>query len=147
MLGTSSSRNKTRRIPPMRAVIMVESKAMRSIVKRVLGECGYDDTVEVAGGFDPLGTLESLPVGDGNAPDLLLVDGDPHASSLEATIRALRTAPRWLTAAVVVLATEASIDSRRVVAAGADAVVAKPFTTTSLVEHVEAARRIGAGIS
>lgn len=114
----------------MRALIVDESRAVRVIVKRVLAEHGYDEVRDIA----TLDAASSEGGGDDGFFDLLILD-----AATSGTVADLRAGPRWLTTTIVVLAGEATE------VAGADVVVAKPFTTTQLVEQICAARQVGAG--
>jgi two-component system chemotaxis response regulator CheY len=109
----------------VRALIVDDSRAMRTILRRLLIESGYTDVTEV-----PDVTAARVAAVDGR-PDVVIVDWQlPDGSALD-LVRCLRAEGE--TAAMVVLAPstlEGAADEAR--AAGADDCVAKPFTGDDL---------------
>lgn len=117
-----------------RALLVEDSRAMRAYVASIL-EAHDFEVVEVDNGFEALRVLPrgnfALVVADVNMPDV---------SGLEVT-RFVRRTPGYEKTPIVVISTDASEeDRRRVVAAGADAFLAKPFTAEQLLTVLERAR-------
>jgi CheY-like chemotaxis protein len=84
---------------------------------------------------DPRRLLDAL---ERERPDLLLVDYEmPHASGAE-LCRLVRADPRWSTLPVLVLTGRVDDDTiQRVLSAGADGCVAKPFEGPELIARIE----------
>ncbi len=84
---------------------------------------------------DPRRLLETL---ERERPDLLMVDYEmPHASGAE-LCRVVRAEPRWSTLPVLVLTGRLDDETiQRVLSAGADACVAKPFEGPELIAQIE----------
>lgn len=84
---------------------------------------------------DPRRLLAAL---ESERPDLLLVDFEmPHASGAE-LCRLVRAEPRWSTLPVLVLTGRVDPDTiQRVLSAGADGYVAKPFEGPELIARIE----------
>ena len=117
-----------------RALLVEDSRAMRAYVASILEAHGFD-VVEVDNGFEALRVLPrggfALVVADVNMPDV---------SGLEVT-RFVRRTPGYEKTPIVVISTDASEeDRRRVLAAGADAFLAKPFTADELLAVLERAK-------
>jgi len=109
----------------VRALIVDDSRAMRTILRRLLIESGYAEVTEVAG------VATARVAADEVQPDVVVVDWElPDGNALE-LVRELRDGGNR--SAVVVLApgviTEAGDLAR---AAGADECVSKPFTGDDL---------------
>lgn len=84
---------------------------------------------------DPRQLLDAL---ESERPDLLVVDFEmPHASGAE-LCRLVRGDPRWSTLPVLVLTGRVDDDTvQRVLSAGADGCVAKPFEGPELIARIE----------
>jgi len=121
----------------MRALVIDDSKAMRALLGRLLGEIGF--SVDEAGnGREGLEYLQ----GHG-APDVVLVDWNmPEMSGIE-FVEAVRSNRDYDAMRLIMVTTETEMT--RVVKAlgtGLDAYVMKPFTKEAVVEQLE---RIGFG--
>ena len=120
----------------MRALVVDDSKAMRTIVRRLLANCGYDDVVEAENGRDALERL-----GEGPVPDLALVDWNMPVMSGYEFVVAARLDSAHDGMAIVMITTETAISRiSEALAAGADEYVMKPFTIDVLVEKLELLR-------
>lgn len=116
----------------MRAMVVDDSKAMRTILKRLLGECGYTDILEAGNGREGLEAMQS------GAPELALVDWNmPEMSGIE-FVAAVRANQEWNNVILMMITTETSIDKiQEALATGADEYVMKPFTKEVLLEKLE----------
>jgi two-component system chemotaxis response regulator CheY len=118
----------------LRALLVEDSRAMRAYVASILEAAGFEVT-ECDNGFEALRVLPrggfGLVIADVNMPDV---------SGIEVT-RFVRRTVGYERTPVVVISTDASEeDRRRVIAAGANAFLAKPFTADELVAVLERAR-------
>lgn len=118
--------------PRARHVLAVDDDPIVLAMLRALLE---SHAMRVTALDDPRRLMEHLEI---ERPDLLLVDFEmPHSSGAE-LCRLIRGDPRWTDLPVLVLtgrADEATI--QRVLAAGADACVAKPFEGPELIARIE----------
>ncbi|MEO1174821.1 MAG: response regulator [Myxococcota bacterium] len=114
----------------MRALVVDDSRAMRTILSRILRELGFDPIAAVDG-VDALEKLGPNPV------DLALVDWNmPNMNGLD-LVKNLRSNPMHLKTPIVMVTTESDV-SRMTTAleAGADEYVLKPFTKEVLEEKL-----------
>ena len=121
----------------MRALVIDDSRAMRALLGRLLGELGF--SVDEAGnGREGLEHLRAH-----GAPDIVLVDWNmPEMSGFEfvQTVRANRD---WDAVRLIMVTTETEMTRVvKALGAGLDAYVMKPFTKEAVVEQLE---RIGFG--
>ena len=121
----------------MRALVIDDSRAMRALLARILGELGF--TVGEAGnGREGLEHLRTHGV-----PEVVLVDWNmPEMSGIE-FVEAVRACRDYDAMRLIMVTTETEMT--RVVKAlgtGLDAYVMKPFTKEAVVEQLE---RIGFG--
>jgi two-component system, chemotaxis family, chemotaxis protein CheY len=116
----------------MRALVIDDSRAIRLILGRMLGELGFE-VDEAANGRDGLARLDA-----GLTPELVLVDWNmPEMNGIEFVI-AVRQPPYSSTASVVMVTTETEIPQMvRALDAGADEYIMKPFTRDSIVEKLQ----------
>lgn len=118
-------------------VLLVEdSRAVRDFVVSILESAGDFEVHEVDNGFEALRALPrasySLIVTDVNMPDV---------NGIELT-RFVRQNAKLAKTPVIVISTDAEHpDTRRALAAGASAFLAKPFTAEQFVETLERVRR------
>jgi two-component system chemotaxis response regulator CheY len=123
----------------MHALLIDDSRAMRLILGRMLGELGID-TTEATNGREGLTLLD-----EGARPDVILVDWNmPEISGIE-FVETARQSPYSSTARIVMVTTETEVPQMvRALAAGADEYVMKPFTKESIVEKL---RLLGLDVS
>ena len=121
----------------MRALVIDDSKAMRALLGRLLGEIGF--SVEEAGnGREGLEHLQAH-----GAPDVVLVDWNmPEMSGIE-FVQAVRSNRDYDAVRLIMVTTETEMTRVvKALGAGLDAYVMKPFTKEAVVEQLE---RIGFG--
>ena len=116
----------------MRAMVVDDSKAMRTILRRLLAECGYDEILEASNGLE---ALEQL--GTGGLPELALVDWNmPEMSGIE-FVSAVRENEAWAGVVLMMITTETAVERiTEALSAGADEYVMKPFTKEVLLEKL-----------
>ena len=115
----------------MKALVVDDSKAMRSILKRILKDLGFE-VFEAANGQEGLERLAKV-----GAPDLALVDWNmPEMNGLE-FVRAVRSDPAYNNLRLMMVTTET--ETERVAAAleaGANEYIMKPFPKDALIEKL-----------
>ncbi len=127
----------------MRAMVVDSSKAMRTVLKRVLHECGYDDVIEAPTAQSALDSLAACGAAD--LPQLALLDdnlADADSADLAQAVRE-RDGAGHVAVVMLTTATAPAGTGQATAAAGADDCVTKPFTRAALVEalaHVGARR-------
>jgi len=120
-----------------RALVIDDSRAMRSILARILADCGFD-AIQAANGKEALVAMER----EGASLDLILVDWNmPEMSGLE-FLAELRSRPAFARLPVIMVTTETEVEQmQRALAAGADEYVMKPFTRDAIEDKL---RMVGA---
>jgi len=121
----------------MRALVIDDSRAMRALLGRLLGEIGF--SVDEAGnGREGLEHLQAH-----GAPDVVLVDWNmPEMSGFE-FVQAVRANRDYDAVRLIMVTTETEMTRVvKALGAGLDAYVMKPFTKEAVVEQLE---RIGFG--
>jgi two-component system chemotaxis response regulator CheY len=116
----------------MRVILVDDSRAMRMILRRIVGQLGF----EITEAEDGQAALESITNSE-NVPDLALIDWNmPRMNGLE-LVSALRDDPRTRDMTLVMVTTEGEQSQIvRALAAGAHEYVIKPFTSDSMVEKL-----------
>ena len=113
----------------MNIMLVDDSRAIRSIQKRILAELGYTDIQEAADGVEALSAFKESP------PDLMLVDWNmPNMDGLS-LVKAIREIDKGIP--LIMCTSEA--ESARVieaVQAGVNSYVTKPFTAETLGEKI-----------
>jgi two-component system chemotaxis response regulator CheY len=116
----------------MRAIVVDDSRAMRMILKRIVGQIGFEvfEAEDGQAALDLLGTLDPLP-------NLALVDWNmPNMNGLE-FVTAVRADARFREMTLVMVTTESEQSQIvRALAAGAHEYVIKPFTQGAMVEKL-----------
>ena len=109
----------------MRAIVIDDSRAMRLILKRIVGQIGFEvfEAEDGQAALDLLAALDQLP-------DLALVDWNmPNMNGLE-FVTAVRADARLREMTLVMVTTESEQSQIvRALAAGAHEYVIKPFTS------------------
>ena len=116
----------------MRAMVIDDSRAMRMILKRIIGKLNFS-TTEAADGQEALDLLSAMD----EVPDLALIDWNmPVMDGLEFVTKA-RADPRLRSMTLVMVTTESEQSQIvRALAAGAHEYVIKPFTENAMVEKL-----------
>jgi two-component system, chemotaxis family, chemotaxis protein CheY len=116
----------------MRVILVDDSRAMRMILRRIVGQLGF----EIMEAEDGQAALEAVNGAD-QVPDLALIDWNmPRMNGLE-LVTALRDDPRTRNMTLVMVTTEGEQSQIvRALAAGAHEYVIKPFTSDSMVEKL-----------
>jgi two-component system, chemotaxis family, chemotaxis protein CheY len=117
--------------PPMKALVVDDSRPIRRIEGEILRDLGFE-TVEAANGRQALERLQEQPL-----PDLILVDWNmPEMNGLE-FIRAVRSEGRFAKIVMLMVTTEIETDQMlRALSAGADEYLMKPFQRAGLVDKL-----------
>jgi two-component system chemotaxis response regulator CheY len=107
----------------MKALVIDDSKAIRSIVSRILKELHFE-VVDAADGREGLSKLVETP-----GIELVLVDWNmPNMNGLE-FVQAVRGDQRWKDLRLMMVTTETEVEQMtRALEAGANEYVMKPFT-------------------
>jgi two-component system chemotaxis response regulator CheY len=120
----------------MRALIVDDSRAIRMLLKRSLGLCGFDDFVEAGDGQEALSALE-----DGPLPDVAFVDWNMPVMPGIDFVRAARANSAYDAMAIMMVTSETAFELiDEALAAGADEYVMKPFTPEVLDEKLALVR-------
>lgn len=120
----------------MRALIVDDSKAMRTILRKIVAECGFDEVVEAENGVQALVQLRKA-----GAPDLVLVDWNmPEMTGIEFVTRVRKDDA--FDASMLMMVTTETEPARitEALVAGADEYVMKPFTADALREKIDLMR-------
>ena len=116
-----------------KALVVDDSRTIRTILKRILLELGYE-VCEAADGREALAIIDA----EGTAVSLVLTDWNmPEMDGLE-LLKRLRQNPHLSLLKVIMVTTETELD-RMVLAldAGANEYVMKPFTKDILKQKLE----------
>jgi two-component system chemotaxis response regulator CheY len=112
----------------MNALVIDDSRAMRTILGGILREVGYE-VAEAVHGRDGLDRLRA-----GGATRLVLVDWNMPEMDGLAFVEAVRAEPEFDATAIVLVSTETELAQvRRALAAGANEYVMKPFTRDAVL--------------
>lgn len=116
----------------MRALIVDDSRAMRTLVGKMVADLGLTTTF-AAHGREALEQLEATGV-----PDVALVDWNmPEMNGLE-LVQALRADARWAMLPIVMVTTETEMSQvMRALEAGANEYIMKPFTADILRDKLD----------
>jgi two-component system chemotaxis response regulator CheY len=114
------------------AIVIDDSRAMRLILRRIVGQLGF----EVSDAEDGRAALDLL-AGMETVPNLALVDWNmPNMNGLE-FVTAAREDPRLREMTLVMVTTESEQSHIvRALAAGAHEYVIKPFTSEAMIEKL-----------
>jgi two-component system chemotaxis response regulator CheY len=117
----------------MRALVVDDSRAMRTILTRILVKAGADEVGQAADGLEAVACLESTE----ELPDLALVDWNmPNMNGLE-LVTTLRRRPEWRRIAICMVTTESERNQVvRALAAGAHEYLIKPFEEQALLDKL-----------
>ena len=125
----------------MKALIIDDSRAMRSILRRIVAGLDFE-TFEAANGQEALDQLN-----DGLMPELCLVDWNMPVMDGYTFITSVRANPEWRNITLMMVTTESEQGQIvKALAAGAHEYVIKPFTPDAIVEKLEILGLVGRGI-
>ncbi|MEV1289840.1 response regulator [Micromonospora sp. NPDC049679] len=127
----------------MHAIVIDDSRAMRLILRRILGQLGFE-AVEAEDGQAALAVLAGMD----QKPDLALIDWNmPNMNGLE-FVTAARDDPALREMTLVMVTTESEQSQIvRALAAGAHEYVIKPFTSGAMVEKLALLGLVPSGAS
>ena len=116
----------------MHAIVIGDSRAMRMILRRIVGQLGFD-VLDAADGRAALDLLSGLDT----VPELALVDWNmPNMNGLE-FVAAAREDARLREITLVMVTTESEQSQIvRALAAGAHEYVIKPFTSEAMIDKL-----------
>lgn len=116
----------------MQAMVVDDSRAMRMILTKTLGDLGFE-VRQATNGNEALDQLRQ----DGLHPDLVLVDWNmPGITGLE-FVQAVRTDSGLAATALLMVTTETSLGQmERALAAGANEYLMKPFTREMVADKL-----------
>jgi two-component system, chemotaxis family, chemotaxis protein CheY len=116
----------------MYALIIDDSRAMRSILRRTVTDLGFE-TLEAGNGQEALDHLEA-----GRVPDLCLIDWNMPVMDGYTFITKVRANHAWRDITLMMVTTESEHGQIvRALAAGAHEYVIKPFTPDAIAEKLE----------
>jgi two-component system, chemotaxis family, chemotaxis protein CheY len=116
----------------VRAMIIDDSRAMRSILRRIVNGLDFE-TFEAGHGQEALDQMRA-----GVVPDVCLVDWNMPVMDGYTFITEVRSNPEWRDVTLMMVTTES--EQRNIVralAAGAHEYVIKPFTPDAIVDKLE----------
>jgi two-component system chemotaxis response regulator CheY len=114
------------------ALIIDDSKTMRSILRRIVTELGFDIS-EAGNGQEALDQLEA-----GLVPDICLIDWNMPLMDGYTFVTRVRNDERWRGVTLMMVTTESEHGQIvRALAAGAHEYVIKPFTPDAIIEKME----------
>ncbi|MBI3410971.1 MAG: response regulator [Planctomycetes bacterium] len=115
----------------MRALVIDDSRAMRSILGKIMGELRYE-VVEAVNGRHGLERLREI-----GKPDLVLVDWNmPEMNGLD-FIRAVRADRAFQDLVIMMVTTETEMAQvAKALEAGATEYLMKPFTKDTIIEKL-----------
>ncbi|WGL51926.1 response regulator [Nocardioides sp. BP30] len=124
-----------------RAMIIDDSRAMRSILRRIIQSLDFE-TAEAGHGQEALDQMEG-----GFAPDLCLIDWNMPVMDGYTFITEVRKRPEWRNITLMMVTTESEQGQIvKALAAGAHEYVIKPFTPDAIVEKLELLGLVSKGV-
>ncbi|WP_183100069.1 response regulator [Nocardioides pelophilus] len=116
----------------MRALIIDDSRVMRSILRRIVTGLGFE-AAEAGDGQQALDVLNS-----GFEPDLCLIDWNMPVMDGYTFLTRVRDNPEWRSITLMMVTTESEQQQIvRALAAGAHEYVIKPFTPDAIADKLE----------
>lgn len=112
----------------MRALVVDDSRAIRSVISRMLREMGYS-VVEAGNGQEALDQLAAV----GFVPDLALLDWNMPVMDGFTLLTALRADAKYSSMRIMMVTTETEMERMQAaLVAGANEYLMKPFTPDAL---------------
>ncbi|MFA7323879.1 MAG: response regulator [Candidatus Nanopelagicales bacterium] len=116
----------------MLAMVIDDSRAMRSILRRIVGELGFE-VVEAADGQQALDLMD-----DGQVPQIALIDWNMPVLDGLGFVTSVRSRQEWRDITLMMVTTESEHGQIvRALAAGAHEYVIKPFTADAIAEKLQ----------
>ncbi|MGB9199516.1 MAG: response regulator [Terriglobales bacterium] len=117
-----------------RAMIVDDSRAMRMILRKMLGEMGYEAS-EAANGQEALQGLER----ESAPPALIFIDWNMPVMCGIDLVKAVRNDSRYAASILIMVTTETDIQHiSQALEAGANEYVMKPFTKEAIEDKLRA---------
>jgi two-component system chemotaxis response regulator CheY len=117
----------------VKALVVDDSRSMRTVLARILGGLGMDEIVEAENGRDAIELLDAA----GDLPDLALVDWHMPVMNGYEFVCAARQRPEWRGMTIMMVTTENEHGQIvKALAAGAREYLLKPFTPDTLVDKL-----------
>jgi len=118
----------------VRAIVVDDSRAMRTILRKMLTEIGFSEVLEAEHGR---AALDALSEG-GEPPALALVDWNmPEMNGID-LVRAVRANPAYRSVRILMVTTETEMAHVAIaLEAGADEYLMKPFTKDAMLGKLE----------
>jgi two-component system chemotaxis response regulator CheY len=115
----------------MRAMVVDDSRAMRSLLKGMLKSIGFE-VFEAANGVEALVKLREIGV-----PELALFDWNMPEMDGYQLLRYVRSNASYATTKIMMVTTETEVSQiTKALEAGADEYVMKPFTVEAICEKI-----------
>ena len=122
----------------MLAMVIDDSRAMRSILRRIVVELGFD-VVEAADGQEALDKMSA-----GEVPDLALIDWNMPVLDGLSYVTEVRANKEWRGVTLMMVTTEGEhAQIVRALAAGAHEYVIKPFTPDAIMDKLQLLGLVG----
>ncbi|HRD68051.1 MAG TPA: response regulator [Candidatus Competibacter sp.] len=119
----------------MAVLVIDDSKAMRSLIKRILNDAGFE-VLEAGDGQEALECLQRW-----NHIDLVLVDWDMPGMDGYEFVRTVRATPAYRHLRLMMVTAESELEHvAAALAAGADEYVMKPFTRDAVLGKLDLLR-------
>lgn len=116
----------------MKALVVDDSRSMRTIVSRILHSVGVDEILEAENGQEAIHVLAR-----GDIPDIALVDWHMPVMNGFEFVCAARRVPAWRPMTIMMVTTENEHGQIvKALAAGATEYLIKPFTADALVDKL-----------
>jgi two-component system chemotaxis response regulator CheY len=123
----------------MRAMVVDDSRAMRTLLRNLLKSTGLDVVAEAGNGIEALTALKAAGI-----VDVALVDWNmPEMNGFE-FIQAVRADDTWAAMRIIMVTTESEIEKMtKALEAGANEYIMKPFTKDAIRDKLQLLGVIG----
>ena len=123
----------------MRALVIDDSRTMRSLLGRQLAALGYE-VLQAGDGQEALDVIERA---GGDLPDLATIDWNMPVMDGLTFVQRVRLRPEWRAITLMMVTTEAEYDQIvRALAAGAHEYLIKPFTPEAFIDKLHLLGRV-----
>lgn len=122
-----------------RALVVDDSRAMRSILAKILARLGFE-VLQAGDGIEALATLDTT------SPQVQLVLSDWNMPEMDGLqfVKALRANPKFAEVVVVMVTTETHMEQMlTALSAGANEYIMKPFTAEMVEEKLRMLQVVG----